>query len=218
MSWNKSSKELAALSTGQYRSTNSGPWEESYMKNLELSRTEGFGKLDDFSTEHSLDIATGLINNGRMRDVGNRINETMLKQDVVIFNTDPIDAVKGIIEETNVTRIFFSQTNIEALQNTIRFYVNKMSGQSISNQSPEQLFIIMRSIALQYGNFITNDSIKEVKRLNEKVISYCVENILTELKQYIGYIDDLTRLPVPMDNPHYANKNNFTYDTTNIPT
>jgi len=214
MSWNNSSSmELLTRSSGEYRSTNSGPWEEKNMENLESSR----GGPNDFDSELSFDITTGLINNGIMRDVGNRINETMLKQEVVIFNTDPVDAVKGIIEETNVTRIFFSQKNIEVLQNTIRFYVNKLSGQSISNQSPEQLFIIMRSMALQYGNFITNDPIKEVKRLNKKVVDNCSANILTELKQYIGYIDDLTRLPAPLDNPHYANKNNFTYDTTNIP-
>ena len=75
----------------------------------------------------------------------------------------------------------------------------------------------MRSIALQFGNFVTNNPIIEVKRLNKKVIDNCVNNIITELKQYMGYVDDLTKLPVPLDNPHYANKNNFTYDSTNIP-
>ena len=88
MSWNYSNKELAALSSGQYRSLNSGPWEETHMKNLELSRTEGLGGLgdadDDFLTEHSLDIATGMINNGIMRDVGDKINETILKLDLII--------------------------------------------------------------------------------------------------------------------------------------
>ena len=44
-----------------------------------------------------------------------------------------------------------------------------------------------------------------------------VEELKAELKKYMGYVDDLSKLPVPMDNPHYANKNNFTYDTTNIP-
>ena len=212
MSWNQSNMELLTRSSGDYRPTNSGPWEERNMEYLESTR----GGPNDFSSE-SMDIATGQINNGRMRDVGDRLNETILEEDVVIFNTDPIDAVKGIIEETNVTRIFFSEKNIEVLQNTIRFYVNKITEQSISNQSPEQLFVIMRSMALQYGNFITNDPIAEVKRLNKKVVDNCVENIVTELKQYIHYVDDLAKLPVPMENPHYVNKNNFTYDTTNIP-
>ena len=212
MSWNQSNMELLTRSSGDYRPTNSGPWEERNMEYLESMR----GGPNDFSSK-SMDIATGRINNGRMRDVGDRLNETMLKEDVVIFNTDPIDAVKGIIEETNVTRIFFSDKNIDVIQNTIRYYVNKITDQSISNQSPEQLFVIMRSMALQYGNFITNDPIAEVKRLNKKVVDNCVENIVTELKQYIHYVDDLSKLPAPMENPHYANKNNFTYDTTNLP-
>ena len=50
-----------------------------------------------------------------------------------------------------------------------------------------------------------------------KIINKCVEDIVVELKQYKGYIDDLAKLPVPLDNPHYANKNNFTYDISNLP-
>ena len=214
MSWNQSSIELLTKSSGQYRSTNSGPWEETHMNQLESSKRGG---INDFDSNHSIDIATGLINNGIMRDVGNRVNDTMLKQEMIILNTDSIDAVKGIIEETNVSRIFFSQKNIDVIQNTIRYYVHKISGELISNQSHEQLFIIMRSIALQFGNFVTNNPIIEVKRLNKKVIDKCVNNIFTELKQYMGYVDDLTRLHVPLDNPHYANKNNFTYDMSNLP-
>ena len=116
-----------------------------------------------------------------------------------------------------VTKIYFSPVNVKAIQDSIRFYVFKASDNHISRQSDEQLFVIMRAIALQFGNFVTPDPVKEVQRLNIKVINKCVNDIVTELKQYRGYVDDLSKLPVPLDNPHYANKNNFTYNISNLP-
>jgi hypothetical protein len=75
----------------------------------------------------------------------------------------------------------------------------------------------MRSILLQYANFLSSNVLNEIKRLNSKVVNICSEKVSIELDQYNHYIDDLQKLPVPLDNPHYANKNNFTYDMSNLP-
>ena len=75
----------------------------------------------------------------------------------------------------------------------------------------------MRSIILQYGNFLSSGIIAEVKRLNSKVVNICVEKVSIEVDQYNHYIDDLQKLPTPLENPHYVNKNNFTYDISNLP-
>ena len=75
----------------------------------------------------------------------------------------------------------------------------------------------MRSIALQYGNFVVNDPVSEVKRLNNKIVQTCVNKIITNYRQYLQYINDIQNLPVPIDNPHYANRNNFTYELDNLP-
>ena len=127
-------------------------------------------------------------------------------------------SVDIILEENNLTRLFFSPQNIEAIQSMIRFYVHKLTdGQIVSKQSPDELFVIMRSIILQYGNFMSSGIINEIKRLNSKVVNICVEKVSTEVQQYNHYIDDLQKLPTPLENPHYVNKTNFTYDITNIP-
>jgi len=138
-------------------------------------------------------------------------------KETIIVNTTSTDATKGIIEETVVTKIFFSPVNVKVLNDTIRFYVFKRSRNQISKPSDRQLYLIMRSILLEFGNLVPHDPLREVKRLNNKVVTKCVDEIVTELKQYKGYIDDLAKLPVPLDNPHYANKNNFTYDLSNLP-
>jgi len=222
MSWNYSNKELSKMSMGEYRGLADNPNIETDFDNLELSKTMGLGTFgqndyDEFSDGGSLDTLTGEINANRMRDVTKQIDEKQLKMETIIFNTGRSDALKGIVEETPVTNIFFSPQNIKAIQDSIRYYVFKITQSRISNQDRQQLHILMRSIILQYGNLVTPEPIVEVKRLNQKVIDKCTQSIIVEIKQYSGYIKDLAELPVPLDNPHYANKNNFTYDMSNLP-
>ena len=218
---NYTNEELALMSSAQYRAINSGPWEESYMDNLELSRTLGLGSLgsdfSDFDTDRTMDVSTGRINNGRMSDLSNRLTDSALETEVIIFDTNSTDATKGIIEETNVTRILFSRQNMDALQASIRYEVYDAVNEQISKQDENELYVIMRSIALQHGNFVVQDPIPEVKRLNKKIILQCVDKIVTNYRQYIKYLDDIQNLPSPLDNPHYANKNNFTYSSDNLP-
>jgi len=71
---------------------------------------------------------------------------------------------------------------------------------------------------LQYANFqiSTENIIDEIKRLNNKVILYCVDNISSNVLQHIGYVKDLSKLPEPMDRPVVTERNNFTYDISNL--
>ena len=62
----------------------------------------------------------------------------------------------------------------------------------------------------------SNDFIEHIQSLNQKVIGFSLNRVLNQLDQYDGYIDKLERLPVPMEFPKYENKNNFTYDISNL--
>lgn len=222
MAWNYTTNELNRMSMVEYQSLQDNPWKETGMDNLYLPKTTGLGtfdseEYDEFGEENALDNLLGNINSGLINDITENIDNRELAKETIILNTTSTDATKGIIEETLVTKILFSPVNVKAINDSIRYYVFKNTDNQISKQSDEQLYVIMRAIALQFGNFVTPDPLKEVKRLNNKVISKCVDEIIIELKQYRGYIDDLEKLPVPLDNPHYANKNNFTYDISNLP-
>jgi len=209
-------KYLNSLSTKGYEEAWKVEWPWAADK-IEFTN-EKDKDLDEFGQVDSIDKLTSEINNGRMHDIDKIIGSDIIKQETIIINTQSTDAVKGILEETDLTRLFFSPQNIEAIQIMIRYYVNKMTGgEIISNQSPDELFIVMRSIVLQYANFLSSNVVTEIKRLNSKVVTICSEKIAIELDQYNKYIIDLQQLPVPLDNPHYANKNNFTYDLANLP-
>jgi len=207
---------LAGLSKQNYEEANKVQWPWQ-AEQVDFTKAKD-RNVDEFGRSDAVDMLTTEINNGRMHDIDKFIDDDIIKQETIIIDTQSTDSVKGILEENNLSRLFFSPQNIEAIQGMIRFYVHKLTdGQIISNQSPDELFIVMRSILLQYGNFVLTNVVPEIKRLNSKVVTICSEKISIELDQYNYYIDDLQKLPVPLDNPHYANKNNFTYNLDNLP-
>jgi len=207
---------LAGLSEKNYEEAMKVQWPWA-ADQIDFTRASD-RNVDEFGKSDSVDMLTSEINNGRMHDIDKLIDDSIISQETIIIDTQSTDSVKGILEETNLSRLFFSPQNIEALQSMIRFYVSKLTnGHIVSNQSPDELFIVMRSILLQYANFINTNVLQEIKRLNSKVVRICSDKVAQEVLQYNKYVVDLQNLPVPLDNPHYANKNNFTYDISNLP-
>ena len=159
------------------------------------------------------------VNNGRLKDI-QVVKEFKLplESDITIHKDNNQTSIKGLLEKNAINDIFFSDINIKGLQGTIRYGVYKETNQVIDEQSENELYIVMRSIMLQFANFRESieDTIEEIKRLNRKVIIYCVNNISSNVKQHMGYVDHLSKLPVPLDAPVYHNKTNYTYDISNL--
>ena len=164
--------------------------------------------------------AVSEMNNGLLHDV--HLVQTkdinMVPGESPMFVNFQDDAIKGIHEETGLSELYFSKENMEILQSAIRYEVNQITGKIIDKQSPTELSIVMRSIYLQNGNpMVSSNSIKkEVVKLNSMVIDYCSEQISTQVLQYQGYIQKLTTLPVPIERPQQVDRNNFTYDISNL--
>jgi len=178
-------------------------------------------KTDFLSDDQSqsLNMMTDQVNNGRLGDVKVVADISVPENtDIVIKKDNSDSSIKGILENNSINDIFFSEMNTNTIQDTIRYHVHQNTDQVISRQSENELFIIMRSIMLQFANFRTDvdDIVNEVKRLNSKVIEYAVSNVTSNVKQHKGYVDDLSKLPVPMDMPVYHNKRSFTYDISNL--
>jgi hypothetical protein len=176
---------------------------------------------DDFimgDSSDSLGSQIDIVNNGRVGDIS-VTNESTKKPDDMFINKDnKVNSIKGIVESTSLNDIFFSDMNTDIIQKTIRYKVFENTDKVISDQSSNTIFIIMRSIMLQYGNFqISSENLyEEIKELNKKVVDYCSDNITSNLQQYLGYIKDIEKLPTPIDRPVYHNKENFTYDISNL--
>ena len=125
------------------------------------------------------------------------------------------NSLKGILDETLLSNTFFSTGNVQNIQNMIRYYFFQEKNQVISEQSNNELLTIMRGIFLKYSNSAANtmDEIKkEVQELNKVVTEYALKQIYINYDNYNRYIDDLEKLPTPMDLPKVPDKNNYTYD------
>ena len=111
------------------------------------------------------------------------------------------NSLKSINSENVLNRTFFSQNNINMIQNTIINEIIKRTGYKIARQSELQLQIIMRSIFLQYAKNNPCNIKQQIIDLDRKVIDYSVDRIITEISQYLEYKDTINKLPTPLSHP-----------------
>lgn len=157
--------------------------------------------------------------NGYMKDIYQTTrNEYMEKNEPSLFRNMRKYSLKGIIQETPMSNLFFSDLNFKIIQMTIRYKIFTDKKKKISFQSENELFIIMRSIYLQYANSVlTSDKMLEnLKTLNKMVVDYAVSNIGDQLDQYDGYLQKISGPQTMMEHPRPANTTSFTYDMSNI--
>ena len=160
-------------------------------------------------------------NNGLIRNVNTPSTLSIFSIDGDIYSDyDNYNeySLKGIQESSPMSVIFFSDSNVEALQKTIRFEVYKTKRKVISEQSPNELYTVMRSIYLQHANSrsSTNKFMDNLQKLNQMVVDYCVKNVSDQLAQYTNYIIKISNLPPLMKRPQYSPNKNTTVDSSNI--
>jgi hypothetical protein len=111
------------------------------------------------------------------------------------------DALRGNWEVTPLSKAFFSKENAMIIQNAIRKSVYEKSGPKqykISDQSADELTIIMRTMYLQYAQNLPYDIVGQVTDLNKKVVDWSVPHILSAVDHYQYYLNDISHMPVPM--------------------
>ena len=113
------------------------------------------------------------------------------------------NATEGLWNQTPLSQSFFSQQNIQIIQNGIRAGVyHKSNGQYvIGPQDCDSLKIIMRSIFLQYAANQPANISQQINELNKMVLNYCVQQVYSEAQGYMKYVDDVSTLVVPIAHP-----------------
>ena len=113
---------------------------------------------------------------------------------------------EGLWTDTQLSQAFFSQQNIQQLQNGIRAGVyHKSNGQyTIGPQDCDSLKIVMRSVYLQNAANQPNNITQQVAELNKIVLNYCIQQVYSEAQGYLKYIDDASTLVVPIAHPVMA--------------
>lgn len=119
------------------------------------------------------------------------------------------NATEGLWDQNSLSQAFFSQQNIQILQNGIRAGVyHKSNGQyTIGPQDCDSLKIIMRSVFLQYSANQPNNIPQQIEELNKMVLNYCIQQVYSEAQGYMKYVDDASTLVVPIAHPVQASNN-----------
>ena len=148
-------------------------------------------------------------------DYYNKENYTNSPDTNTLRNCNTQDQLKGILDETLLSNTYFSIDNIQNIQNMIRYYFYQEKNEVISEQSNNELLIIMRGIYIKYSNSAANtlDEIKgEVLELNNIVTEFSLKQIYINYDNYNKYLNDMETLPSPIDLPKIPDKNNYTYN------
>jgi hypothetical protein len=116
---------------------------------------------------------------------------------------------EGLWTSNSLSNAFFSQQNIQIIQNGIRAGIyHRSNGQyTIGPQDCDSLKIVMRSVFLQYSANQPNNITQQIAQLNKIVLEYCIQQVYSEAQGYMKYINDASTLVVPISHPVMANDN-----------
>jgi hypothetical protein len=151
---------------------------------------------DDFNSGESF--------NGRVNAIS-KVTDYNFDKAVDKATEHQINIISRNLNCTEVSKVYFSMDNINLLQTGIRNRIlNDTGGEiNIGRQKDDELKIVMRSIYFQYGKNRSENIKEQVLDLNTRVIAWCVPEIVSNVKQSQRYIEDISRMPVPLERSVY---------------
>jgi Family of unknown function (DUF5761) len=104
-------------------------------------------------------------------------------------------------QSTPLSQLFFSDFNLQMIQNTIRGRFRKQTGIAIDYQKQDDVLTLMRMVYINNSVNPYTDILDQVRRMNEIVITKAIEQINTGVSQYIGYMKNISLPRVPESRP-----------------
>lgn len=162
------------------------------------------------SIEDSLSSMLSAVGNGRIDLISPlpSFNIPAYQRSSVNNKTFSREATFGQLASTDLSRVFFSEENVSALQEGIRYrvYVETNGAYIIGRQSDQELRIVMRSVYYQHARNDGSDCVAQTRELNAKVLDWAVPDVLSNLMQYQVYKRDASSLPMPLEHAQLMTK------------
>ena len=156
------------------------------------------------------------ISNGRVDIMGPNVSTKFSMMDRIPVNTKTnyLNSLTGNFERSRLSDTFFSQQNIQIIQNGLRKGVHDKSNGKIliDNQPQDQIVSVMRSMYLQHSKNLEINIPQQIQELNNYVLNYAINNVYTEAVAYMKYREDSSKMHMPMTAPIYSNKTNKTLE------
>lgn len=113
-------------------------------------------------------------------------------------------ANKDLGSDSEVSRIFFSDRNIKRIQKKIKEEVYKKSDGKFKldvDQDEKDLLIVMTAVYRLKARFMNCYPIRQVKKLNSDVVDYLIPDLISNIKQYYGYLHEINTPLKPLPPP-----------------
>jgi hypothetical protein len=169
--------------------------------------SQNYATIDQSS---SAILSSGAAPNGRVDILSSMpVFKLTEQQRSSVKNSDYArEAIHGDFTKNPVSELFFSELNINVLQDAIRYKVYNESGGKyiIGRQSDQELKAVMRSIYYQYSLNQETNCVGQVKVLNTYVLDWTVSEVLSNLLQHQRYKVDISTLPMPLEHPALMTK------------
>jgi hypothetical protein len=146
--------------------------------------------------------------NGRVNIMGPNLSALFQMKDRIPVSecSNFREAVTGNWYPTLLSNAFFSEENIQILQNAIRAGVYRLSNGKylIDNQNCDDLKIIMRGVFLQDANNLPNNIPEQIRALNNIVLDYAIPQVYGDAKGYLKFKQDVSTMYMPIERPVQA--------------
>ena len=145
--------------------------------------------------------AGGPVPNGVPNGVPDSAGFSFPKQTEVNFASDML---RGNWDHTALSDAFFTRKNVDVIQNKIQKEVYRISGPkkwAIGPQDVDEIKMIMRAMYLQYGKNNQFNVEGQIEELNQLVVKWSIPRIMSEIEQYNYYLNDISHLPIPIQQP-----------------
>ena len=103
------------------------------------------------------------------------------------------------VEGNSLISMLFSDNNMNNIQKQLQKEVKKRTRQTISSQSCDEIFVVMKYIFTNNSQNRLNSMNAEVSRLNTLILNELVPMVTSNVLQHIQYIKDINTLPSPID-------------------
>lgn len=132
--------------------------------------------------------------------------------------TTPLQTARATLRvcpDNDVLTAFFSQRNVNSIHVAIRTTIKERYNVTIGRQSDTELEVAMMGLWNMYQTNVVGADINcQVRRLNQIVVDWCVENIMNNIRADMGYLRDVSRPYTLLDRPvNTSQKGEFTAQT-----
>ncbi len=124
------------------------------------------------------------------------------------FKNVASDALKGIQTTSELSKLFFSDENFKRVQRKLKKEIFKRTNGQFkldSDQEHKDLYIAMRAVYFEHARFLPGQIVRQVKRLNQKVLDEIVPGMITEIRQHYGYLKEINKPLTPIPRPVNVN-------------